>query len=837
MKQHLRSFLTLLMLVVWCSVGFAQTTIWSEDWTGQKYDTNPSKVSSMYTQKNSQTRTYNEARAGGITPELLLQKNDTWSVTISDLKGCNNSFTLSFKTNRHDTKKYISVTANGKTISCPQEGKTSTHSGTFELNVATGKNLVLIFKANGDNCRIDDIKLTGTPAESKPTLTFSETEKTVYKGSESTFTMPTLVLKDKDGKEVTSGVDYLYEVTDANPEGCLGVDMITGKITFNKLGTANIKVTTSTKGSGSEFNNLTASFKLTYMKDPAAKDKLFFAEAEKTIYVGKTDGFEGLSATQLNMSGTEVTPELIIYEAKPADIVVIDEETGKIKSWLKTGTTTITATSTYDNEEYTASYTLNYKKIETTLTLSKTSVSVNLGETPELPTCTLKAGDEILTNKALSYTITPEGIANINATTGELTLISAGKATVNVSFIGDETYEASNIASYDLTVVDPNAPLDNIVFDAATKGFDDMYYSNAYQSGTKNAAFKTKDGKTYAFSYSNCMRYKFNGSNPDVIQMRYKKNYMGTLTSPIFDEMPNGYKVNVYYGISEGNKPLTITSNEETSATSISNAYGKDDRENGTGYCTSIILPNGSSFTVNVGSSTCYVSKIEILPISAPITLEEDATDTNTKIEKNNGKTQNVALTRTLVADKWNTFCVPFDTEIDGTALEGATVKTIGTVIGNVINLVDATKIEAGVPYLVMPNTENIVNPTFKNVTISVTTPIEKGNDEYKFVGTYSPKTIFDKDFGKIWGVTADGKLAKINANTTMKGLRAYFVFPTSAAAAKLNFDGETTGINNIETNAAVNGKVYNLNGQYVGNSLNGLKKGIYVVNGKKVIK
>lgn len=741
MKQHLRSLWTLLLLVMWCSVGLAQTTIWSEDWTGQKSDTNPSKVSSMYTQNNSSTRTYGEASAGGKAPELLLQKNDTWGVTISDLKGCNNSFTLSFKTNKHDTNKYVSVTANGKTISCPQEGETSTHSGTFELNVATGKNLVLTFKAIGSNARIDDVVLTGTPVESKPTLTFSEAEKTVYKGSESSFTMPTLVLKDKDGKEVTSGVDFLYEVTDANPEGCLDVDMTTGKITFNKLGTANIKVTTSTTDSGSEFNNLTAS------------------------------------------------------------------------------------------------YILNYKKIETTLTLSKTSVSVNLGETPEIPTCTLKAGDEIITNKALSYTITPEGIANIDPTTGELTLISAGKATVNVSFIGDETYEASNIASYDLTVVDPNAPLDNIVFDAATKGFDNMYYSNAYPSGTKNAAFKTRDGKTYAFSYRNCMRNNAKNYNSDVIQMRNKTNYMGTFTSPVFDEMPNGYKVNVYYGISEGNEPLTITSNEETSATSISNAYGDKDRSNGTGYCTSIILANGSSFTVNVGGSTCYVSKIEILPISAPITLEEDANDTNTKIEKNKGKTQDVALTRTLVADKWNTFCVPFDTEIDGTALEGATVKTIGTIEGNVINLEDATKIEAGVPYLVMPNTENIVNPTFKSVTISVTTPIEKGNDEYKFVGTYSPKKITEGEFGTIWGVTAEGKLAKINANTTMKGLRAYFVFPTNAAAAKLNFDDETTGINNIETNAAVNGKVYNLNGQYVGNSLNGLKKGIYVVNGKKVIK
>lgn len=738
MKQFLRSLCTLLLLMMWCSVGFAQTTIWSEDWTGCKSGSLPKNINSNYSSKNNGTQIYASAKdnyAGGTAPELLIKKGDALVVKVTDLKGCSGTLTLSYSSNKSSST--LAVSANGSTINVSSQTKNK-YTGTFNIKEGTTE-IELKFSAS-DNARIDDIKLTGTPVESKPTLTFSETEKTVYKGSESSFTMPTLVLKDKDGKEVTTGVDYLYEVTDANPEGCLDVDMITGKITFNELGTANIKVTTSTTDSGSEFNNLTAS------------------------------------------------------------------------------------------------YILNYKKIETTLTLSKTSVSVNLGETPELPTCTLKAGDEIITNKALSYTITPEGIANIDPTTGELTLISAGKATVSVSFTGDETYEASNIASYELTVVDPNAPLDNIVFDAATKGFNDMIETNQYPGRTNNAAFKTKDGKTYAFSYSNCMRNNAKNYNPDVIQMR-NKGGKGSFTSPIFDEMPNGYKVNVYYGISEGKNPLTITSNEETSATSISNTYGDKNIKDGTGYCTSIILPNGSSFTVNVGSSTCYVSKIEILPISAPITLEEDATDTNTKIEKNNGKTQDVALTRTLVADKWNTFCVPFETEIAGTALEGATVKTIGTVVGNVINLEDATKIEAGVPYLVMPTTESIVNPTFKSVTISVTTPIVKGNDDYKFVGTYSPKTINEGEFGKIWGVTAEGKLAKINEGTTMKGLRAYFVFPTNTAAAKLNFDGETTGINNIETNAAVNGKVYNLNGQYVGNSLNGLKKGIYVVNGKKVIK
>lgn len=244
------------------------------------------------------------------------------------------------------------------------------------------------------------------------------------------------------------------------------------------------------------------------------------------------------------------------------------------------------------------------------------------------------------------------------------------------------------------------------------------------------------------------------------------------------------------------------------------------------------------SFT-NPGSkqdNKVIIKTIEIEYASTITTLGESKDNTET-ISNNNGKAIDIKLTRTLVAKKWNTFCVPFETEIAGTALEGATIKAIGTVVGNVINLEDATKIEAGMPYLVMPNTDDIVNPTFKSVTISVTTPVVKGNDVYKFVGTYSPKTIEETEFGTIWGVTAEGKLAKINANTTMKGLRAYFVFPTNAAAAKLNFDDETTGINSIETNAAVNGKVYNLNGQYVGNSLNGLKKGIYVVNGKKVIK
>ena len=62
-------------------------------------------------------------------------------------------------------------------------------------------------------------------------------------------------------------------------------------------------------------------------------------------------------------------------------------------------------------------------------------------------------------------------------------------------------------------------------------------------------------------------------------------------------------------------------------------------------------------------------------------------------------------------------------------------------------------------------------------------------------------------------------------------------------ATFDLLFDeGEVTGIREIESTKPAesvtigNGKVYSVNGQYVGNSLNGLSKGMYIVNGKKYV-
>lgn len=51
-------------------------------------------------------------------------------------------------------------------------------------------------------------------------------------------------------------------------------------------------------------------------------------------------------------------------------------------------------------------------------------------------------------------------------------------------------------------------------------------------------------------------------------------------------------------------------------------------------------------------------------------------------------------------------------------------------------------------------------------------------------------------------------------------------------------YQGSVTGIDGIMIDPqSGNEKVYNMSGQYVGNSLDELPQGIYIVNGKKVVK
>lgn len=99
---------------------------------------------------------------------------------------------------------------------------------------------------------------------------------------------------------------------------------------------------------------------------------------------------------------------------------------------------------------------------------------------------------------------------------------------------------------------------------------------------------------------------------------------------------------------------------------------------------------------------------------------------------------------------------------------------------------------------------------------------------------------------GKVNGYVALYKLKK-NASDefAIAKNKAYFKYNMSknSGAAKpsiyFNFDNTSTGITTVDADRSVlnNGKVFDLNGRYVGTSLEGLPHGIYIQNGRKVVK
>lgn len=201
-----------------------------------------------------------------------------------------------------------------------------------------------------------------------------------------------------------------------------------------------------------------------------------------------------------------------------------------------------------------------------------------------------------------------------------------------------------------------------------------------------------------------------------------------------------------------------------------------------------------------------------------------------------------VSLKRTFYKDGgWNTLCLPF--AVNATDFEGAEVREVDVTQSseNTIVFKEATTIEAGKPYLIKwaktPNEVCDFVNTFEGVTLFATATPVKVNDAITFTGFYN-KATDDKLGASVAAIGAGNKLFKVTSGE-MKGFRAAFVLnpATPAAGIKVVIDGTTTGIEDLVVDGVkANGRVYNLNGQYVGNSLNGLQPGIYIQNGKKVV-
>lgn len=180
-----------------------------------------------------------------------------------------------------------------------------------------------------------------------------------------------------------------------------------------------------------------------------------------------------------------------------------------------------------------------------------------------------------------------------------------------------------------------------------------------------------------------------------------------------------------------------------------------------------------------------------------------------------------------------NSFVLPFFVgagDLDATNLAIFTSATEGKV-----TFTQVKEVKPNIPFITVDLQEAGDNKEFTffgNSKDFEATPTEF-NDAFK--GVYAAK---DAE-GRLYGINDKGELQKGATGTTIKPFHAYYeATEGQTIPAKISFEGEATGINSVAAATVANGAVYDLSGRRVAEKLAGasLVKGIYVVNGKKVV-
>lgn len=336
-------------------------------------------------------------------------------------------------------------------------------------------------------------------------------------------------------------------------------------------------------------------------------------------------------------------------------------------------------------------------------------------------------------------------------------------------------------------------------------------------------------------------------------------------TAAIYN-MYNTHLVNNGIGIGDLLKPFAI--HTETSISLNAGSFIEDSND-GTGY----VLPTGGYakyvFPVKAGKTyyfTAQATKIGIRGFQFVPTETETRTEvvydatsmTSIVTNENMGKPVNVTLKRAFKADTWAAIVLPFS--VSTTQLEK--VFGAGTSVIHFNKIVSPSTLQfmkhqhqmivAGTPVIIKPKTtiEAATGAKFEGVQIEATSVDVMQDDLYKLVGTFV-KTEADAGVkNKDYFFSTSGKFTRwTGSNTAMKGSLAWIQPQNYSNAPALTIgmfsgdDDETTALFDIEIEDLTTGEVYyskgvyDLRGRKVSEgSLSGLPKGVYIVNGKKIV-
>lgn len=488
----------------------------------------------------------------------------------------------------------------------------------------------------------------------------------------------------------------------------------------------------------------------------------------------------------------------ITYKSSNTDVAEVNEQ-GEVKV-NKSGETTITVsyagTDTYTQAEL--SYTLTINKLENGIAIDKTSVEDDLngykGEAKQYVNLTNP------NNLPITYTSSNPYVATVDES-GNVKLVSWGKTTITVSYPGSEVYESAT-TSYELNVINSETSYDEkfIVFAAGTdKGSNSTILGGGDKLNKENVTIQS----TWA-GFKNNLYELYAGSTTTISTTKGKIVRIEMLGCGHLDI------VNSDKGIFDKGKSDAVWTGNEKSV----------------------------NFQTNSGTTTPTVSTFRVYVEYPNVKTFEYKENEDNNIEA--WENSDIILNRTLVADKWNTLCVPFaisGEEIKANFGEGTLVEKFEAVNGNTVNFADATSIEPGVPYFIKPTVTGTTY-TFNGKEVSADAPKTEGNADVTFQGIYSPTDITNDGTVKAAGVTEDGKVLFVNAGSKTKAFRCFFTISDNTsitpAMLKISIKGVETAINSIvmgNSNTTDNA-IYNLQGQRVNG--NSLTKGIYIKNGKK---
>ena len=250
---------------------------------------------------------------------------------------------------------------------------------------------------------------------------------------------------------------------------------------------------------------------------------------------------------------------------------------------------------------------------------SATSTSLTFGADVDGKTFVVRQGDSFADKTAtvtpadakgsISYASDNEEAISVDATTGAVSFLAFGKATITATFTPEEGYLGSS-ASYTIAYRQAADPT-KVIFDANEGAFDCFGNENKYKEGEFD--FVDLNGDSYTFTVHNAMlnnygslQLKKNSTSDDTAQ--------GYAISPAFDKFPNGYRVTVKY--KDQNAP-------ELECTNHAEDVAVFDDANGTMYM-DVPFADGM-FKLSGASQVAYIQSIELTPLAKkepqPVTM------------------------------------------------------------------------------------------------------------------------------------------------------------------------------------------------------------------------